>query len=126
MLFNNKYECKNIIGKGGLSIVYKVLNITNKEFYALKFFYHDEDSKELYEKEIDVLKNIKNKNIIELKDYFYDGINKGYCIVMELCDGNLRDILKKYQPKGLPLNIINRIFIQLNEALKVIINNDYT
>jgi serine/threonine protein kinase len=118
MLFNNKYECKKIIGKGGNSIVYKVLNITNKEFYALRFFSDYKDSNELYEKEIVALKNIKNKNIIELKDNFYDEINKGYCIVMELCDGNLRDILIKYKPNGLPLNIIKKIFIQLNDALK--------
>ena len=30
---------------------------------------------------------MKNKNIIELKEYFYDENNEGYCIVMELCDG---------------------------------------
>ncbi len=45
---------------------------------------------------------------------------------MELCDSNLRDILNKYKPKGLPLNIINKIFIQLNEALKTMRDNDYT
>ena len=44
---------------------------------------------------------------------------------MELCDGDLKQMLKKYKPKGLPLNIINKIFIQLNEALKVIIDNGY-
>ena len=37
---------------------------------------------------------------------------------MELCDGDLKDILNKYKPKGLPLNLIKKIFIQLNEALK--------
>ena len=69
---------------------------------------------------------MKNKNIIELKEYFYDENNEGYCVVMELCDHNLRDILNKYKPKGLPLNIINTIFIQLNEALKIMRDNDYT
>ena len=118
-LFNNKYECKNKIGSGGFCTVYKVLNVINKEFYALKLF--SGELYDLYEKEIDVLKNIKNKNIIELKDNFYDEINKGHCIVMELCDGDLRDILKKYKPKGLPLNMINKIFFQLNDALKSII-----
>ena len=72
-------------------------------------------------KVIDILKNIKNKYIIEMKDYFYDKKNKGYCIVMDLCDGNLKEILKKYK-KGLRLNIAKKIFIQLNEALKTMIN----
>ncbi len=66
------------------------------------------------------MKNIKNKYIIELKDNFYEK-NEGYYIVMELCDGNLRDILKKYKPRGLQLNLVNNIFIQLNEALKTMI-----
>ena len=43
---------------------------------------------------------MKNKYIIELKEYFYDENNEGYCIVMELCDGDLRQILNKYKPKG--------------------------
>ena len=47
-------------------------------------------------------------------------------MVMELCDGSIKDILEKYKPKGLPLNIINKIFYQLNEALKVMINKGYT
>ena len=72
------------------------------------------------------MQNIKNKYIIEIEDYFYDEINEGYCIVMELCDGNLRDILKLYKPNGLPLNIINKIFNQLNEALKAMREKNYT
>ena len=40
------------------------------------------------------MKNIKSKYIIELKDNFYDEKNNGYCIVMELCDGDLRNDFK--------------------------------
>ena len=67
------------------------------------------------------MKTIQNKYIIELKDYFIENNknNKGYCIVMELCDCNLKDILNKYKPNGLPINIIKKIFTQLNEALKI-------
>ena len=43
---------------------------------------------------------------------------------MELCNGDLRQILNKYKPDGLPLNMINKIFSQLNEALKVMIDNN--
>ena len=79
-----------------------------------------------YEKEIEVMKNIKSKYIVEYKDDFYDKTNDGYYIVMELCDGDLRKILDENKPKGLPLNMINKIFIQLNEALKTIIENGYS
>ena len=71
------------------------------------------------------MKKIKSKYVIELKDNFYDEINEGYCIVMELCDEDLRKILKRNKPKGLSLNIINKIFIQLNDALKAMIEKGY-
>ena len=97
MFFNNKYEKNNLIGKGGFSDVYKVINNKDNKYYALKFISNIENKekyKEEYEKGIEIMKKIKNKYIIELIDNFYDETNKGYCIVMELCDGNLRDIFK--------------------------------
>jgi len=123
-MFNNKYKIIAIINLGRINSIFKVLDINNNKYYALKNFYHHD--KEFYSKEIKIMKSLKSKYIIELKDNFYDKENEAYCIVMELCDGNLRDILEKYKPKGLPLNMINKIFIQLNEALKVMIHNGYT
>ena len=128
MIFGNKYEQKKLIGKGGIGVVYKVLDNKNNKFYALKFISNIKNVKkfkEEYEKHIRIMKNLKNKYIIELKDNFYDEINKGYCILMELYDENLRKILNKYKPNGIPLNIINKIFIQLNEALKAMNDKNY-
>ena len=124
-----KYELFKVLNKGGgCGTIFEVKENSNKneQHYALKLINNNLSS--FYQKEIEVMKNknIKSKYIIELKDNFYDQTNEGYCIVMELCDGDLREILKKYKPKGLPLNIINKIFIQLNEALKVMIKNEYT
>ena len=45
---------------------------------------------------------------------------------MELCDEDLRKILDRYKPNGLPLNIINIIFYQLNEALKAMRAKNFT
>ena len=129
LTFNNKYKVINTIGKGGFGIIYKVLENETNKFYALKYISivnNDEikNFKEQYEKEIEVMKAIKNKYIIELKDYFIVD-NNGYCIVMELCDCNLKDILNKYKPNGLPINTINKIFTQLNEALNLMRKNKY-
>ena len=122
MTFNNKYVMFKVLNPGIFEVYEKS---KKKKHYALKLIKNSLSS--FYQKEIEVLKNknIKSKYIIELKDKFYDGTNKGYCIVMELCDGDLRQILKKYKPNGLPLNMIKKIFSQLNEALKVMIDNDY-
>ena len=125
---DNKYKQEKIISHGGFGIIYKVLEIKTKKFYALKFISIAGKDKEEIKKECDgefnIMKNLKNKYIIESKDYFFDEKNEGYCIVMELCNGNLKDILKKNKSKGLPLNIVKKIFMQLNEALKTMINSD--
>ena len=77
MAFNSKYQKENRINRGLNGIVYKVLDKTENKYYALKI----NDDKEEYEKEIEVMKNIKSKYTIQLKDYFIDEI-EGYCIVM--------------------------------------------
>ena len=109
MIFNDKYEQKEFINYGSFGVVFKVIEKGNdNKHYALKFMKKNLSIQ--YENEIDIMKNLTNRYIIKLKDKFYDKKNNGYCIVMELCDGDLRQILNKYKPKGLPLNIINKIF----------------
>ena len=125
MNFIDKYQQVRIIKSGAFGTLFEVKEISNDEkHYALKMMKKDL-SKE-YEKEVEVMKNIKSEYVIKLKDNFFDEKNEGYCIVMELCDGDLRQILNKYKPKGLPLDIIKKIFYQLNDALKAMIDIDYT
>jgi len=122
----DKYQQKKILNHGPLSLLITVIEKGNEnKEYALKFIKIHENSdknflKQNYENEIKVREKIKCKYVVEIKDYFYDEINEGYCIVMEYCDGNLRKIIKEY-PKGLPLNLIKKIFSQLNEALEAMV-----
>ena len=125
MDFKDKYQKVKIIRTSGFGILIEVKEKNNdKNHYAIKAL--EKNLYEDYKKEIQIMKNIKSEYVIELIDNFYDEKNGLYCIVMELCDGDLRQILYKYKPKGLPLNIINKIFIQLNDALKAMIKIDYT
>ena len=123
-----KYELIKVLNKGGgCGTIFEVKEKSNEnEHYALKLM--NKDLTSFYQKEIEVIKNknIKSKYIIELKDNFYDQTNEGYCIVMELCDGDLRKILNEYKPNGLSLRLICKIFYQLNEALKTMRDNEYT
>ena len=103
-------------------IIYKVFDKNENEFYALKIIKDKKD----YQKVIDLLKNIKSKYVVKLKEYFYDKSNESYCIIMELCDCDLRQILNKYKPNGLPLYMINKIFHQLNDALQAMRKLNFT
>ena len=125
MNFKGKYQQIKILRSSTFGILFEVKEKNNdKNHYAIKAL--DKSLYEEYNNEIEVMKNTKSEYIIDLIDNFYDEKNGFYCIVMELCDGDLRQILKKYKPKGLPLNIINKIFIQLNDALKAMRDKNYT
>ena len=125
MAFNGKYQIIRIINsESSYGTLYEVEEISGKKnHFALKYMKKKYSSQ--YEKEIEIMKKIKCKYIVEYKDDFYDKTNDGYCIVMELCDGDLKKILDEIKPKGLPLNMIKKIFVQLNEALKLIIEKGY-
>ena len=121
---NDKYQIIKILNTRINTLIEVKEKLNDNKHYALKIL--KEKDKKLYKKEIEVMKILKSKYIMELKDNFYDEKNKCYCIVMELCDESLRKILNNYKPNGLPLNIINKIFYQLNDALKVMINKGFT
>ena len=125
MTFNDKYQQVKILNSGTFGTLIEVKEkLNDKNHYMLKLI--KKELKFEYEKEIELMEKIKSKYVLALKDKFYDEISESYCIVTELCDGDLRDILNKYKPKGLSLNIINKIFAQLNEVLKALIDNGYT
>ena len=98
MNYNDKYQQIKILNINNFSLLIEVKEKNDeKNHYALKIIKNNLN--EEYKKEIEIIKNIKSKYVIKLKDNFYDEINDGYCIVMELCNSNLRQILNKYKPK---------------------------
>ena len=80
----NKYEIVGIVGEGAYGIVYKAKNKENGEFgkstniltslVAIKKFKESTDEDEIVRKttnrEIRMLKNLKNDNIVVLKEAF--------------------------------------------------------
>ena len=116
-ILEKKYELikNNLIGYGNFGNVYKVKNIKNGYYYAIK-----EVDKLKFKSDINKLKNGINTisqigtdnsiNIIETFDtkrFFY--------IVMELCECNLDDYLKKRENK-ITINEIREVLIQLNNT----------
>ena len=133
MIFNGLngiYEKKDRLGNGGCGEVYKVLNRNDNKFYALKGIPKKPNENvnnfiKVCINEINIMKNIKSKYIVKLIENFYVKDYEGYCIVMELCDCDLRQFLNEYYPKGLPLELINKIFLQLNDVLKKMLEKNF-
>ena len=83
------YILKDKIGENDFGICYKAND--NNNLYAIKKI--NIQNKEFVNNEIKILKTMKSKysiefiELIEKNDYLY--------LILELCDGNLNDLLKK-------------------------------
>ena len=80
---------------------------------------------QILKKELMLIKKIKSDYVVKYKEIDYDFSKEEFYALMELYDSNLREILNKYKPKGLPLDLIKKIFIQLNNSLKELVKFDY-
>ena len=119
----------NFIGRGSFGEVYKAKNKETGELVALKKIYIDTNCSEedinegikLIINEINNMEICSNYNMneysVKLYDYFQ---NKGeFVFVMELCDDNLKGVLKKknkFTPKE-----IYKYLSQLNNTFKIMV-----
>jgi len=117
---------KDKLGEGGYAYVYTCEDCETGEMYALKrMLGQDEDSKQLAEKEITVMKSIGHeKNIVRLnaagKRPGANGATE-YFILMELCTGgSLIDFIKRQNNVRLPEFKIADIFAQVCTAVSVL------
>ena len=110
------------ISRGASSIVYiSKLDPNSKEIYATKESKVDSIyAKKQFEKEIEILKELKgHRNIIKLEDYRY--IDNHYYITLEYCNGNsllycLKGYKEKYH-KPFPEQIVQYIMRQIVDGL---------
>ena len=112
------YALKNKIDENEFCICYKANDNYNK-LYLIKEI--NIKNKEYIENEIKILKIMNSKyslefiELIEKNDYIY--------LVLELCDGNLNNLLKK-KNGNLDITTIFEIISQLNEVLKIMFSKE--
>ena len=131
--YTDIYKTDGKIGKGAFGDVYKAKEIKTGKIVALKKIYIDNDS--LSEEDINYatflmtneLKSMKicrskdtNEYSVKLYDYYRN--DNEYIIIMELCDDNLKNLLK--ERKKFNLEEIRKIMLQLNNTFKVMVENN--
>lgn len=121
MLLANRYELKEILGTGGMGVVYRAVDRELGEDVALKtlrgeLMAHDETLLERFKQEIRLARRITHRNVVRTHDLGeVDGV---YFITMEYVEGtSLEKLIGK---KGrLPVDVTLAMGKQLCRALEV-------
>ena len=109
-----KYDIHERIGKGAFGEIFRITNKEVKTEYILKKL----NDKNEYENEINFLKNVKGKNILNIIDYYQDDKDIFYYIILEKMDGDLEKLINEKYKKGMKSSLIRKIFSQINSGLK--------
>lgn len=118
-LLANRYEIKEVLGAGGMGVVYRALDRQLDEPVALKTLkpdQADETALERFKQEIRLARRITHRNVVRTHDLGQvDGM---YYITMEYVDGTtLKNLIRK---RGkLPLGVTLTVGKQLCRALEV-------
>ena len=128
-IIKEKYEINydDFINIGEFGFIYIIRDKKVKTEYILKKLLKKKNdnnkNKITFEEELEFLINVKGKNIINIIDYYNNDKNEkeryNY-MILENMDGDLDEMLnmEKYS-KGMPSDLIKKIFSQFNSALKI-------
>jgi serine/threonine protein kinase len=106
----DKYEFGEKIGEGLSSFVYMVTEKNTNCNYAAKKLRVNE----IFNKEIEIHKNLNHKNIVKLISYFTE---ENTYLILELCSVNLFDFRARYPLEKVPEKETMSIFNQIVEGL---------
>ena len=126
-----KYEINEIIGAGGFGKIFKITDKKVKTEFILKELVKKKDEslkksdkslkktdKISFINEINFLKYVKGKNILNIIDYYEDDKDIFCYIVFEKMDGDLEKLMNEKYKNGMSSNLIRKIFSQINSGLK--------
>jgi len=132
-IIKEKYEFDDDpINIGEFGFIYIIKDKKVKTEYILKKLLKKKNdnnkNKKTFEEELEFLINVKGKNIINIIDYYNNDKNekeKYNYMILENMDGDLDEMLnmEKYS-KGMPSDLIKKIFSQFNFALKIMYNKN--
>lgn len=116
--FFEGYELFDVIGSGGMGLVYKARHCQSHDYVALKVLRADllldPTNVARFKNEAEVAKNFDHPNLVKMQSYGVSQFGQPY-LVMEYLDGvRMADIL---QERGLELPVFLNIFMQICSGL---------
>ena len=118
-LLGNRYRILELIGEGGMALVYKAECTLLQRVVAIKVlrsqFSADREFVERFRREAQAAASLSHPNVVNIFDVGQDG--DIHYIVMEYIAGrNLKEVINEAAP--LPLNQALRITLQISDALR--------
>lgn len=118
-LLGNRYRILELIGEGGMALVYKAECTLLQRTVAIKIlrsqYSSDKEFVERFRREAQSAASLSHSNVVNIFDVGQDG--ETHYIVMEYIAGtNLKELIKKEAPFA--LNRALRITLQISEALR--------
>ncbi|XP_038055225.1 serine/threonine-protein kinase BUR1-like [Patiria miniata] len=120
----NKYEVLGIVGEGAYGVVLKCRHKESSQIVAIKKFKDSEDNEDVRRttlRELKVLRQLKQENIVELKEAFRRR-GKLY-LVFEYVERNMLELLEE-MPNGVPPEKVRSYVYQLLKAIHWCHQND--
>ena len=114
-----KYRKIEIIGTGSFGTVYK--GKYNNEYFAIKEIKKNKLDENQFFPETEVMKKMECDNSVKIIESIET--EESFCIVSELCYLNIEEYLKK-RKKGLLIEEIKELLLDLNKGLKEMNNNN--
>lgn len=114
----NKYDVLGVVGEGMYGVVLKCKNKDTNEVVAIKKFKESEEDeivKKTIIRELQVLRQMKHENVVQLKEAFRRK-NKLY-LVFEFVERSMLDILEA-NPDGVDSETVRLLMFQLVRALE--------
>ena len=97
-----QYLVKEVIGSGGMAVVYKAFDTVNHRLVALKFIDSSNeltDALKRFKREAAILAKLRHPNVVEVYDFFE--LPNGTCFSMEIIEGiTLESLHHEYRKTG--------------------------
>lgn len=97
----NNYAVKELIGEGGFSKVFKVVDRLTSERFAVKCIHRNwkKDERNRIQREIEILQTVHHKNVVQLKDVHHHNNAELPCpktyFVLEYCRYDLHTVIRQ-------------------------------